>query len=329
MPKLVDRPADPAIPTLAVVLEPGELCRRLSDLSWLDTSQGVQLRVLRWKRASRCTFELSLPTAQGGRELIGKVYADDRSDVYRNMEAIRRVGFGDEAAFGIPRPLAFVTSLRLLLYEKAPGARARNVIVQSDESDRAQAAERCGQWLARFHARGPRLCPGTRPHDQMKALEGACRNVVETAPALANKARRLFEGLAIACPRLAEDNLRAAHGTYTPGQVLLAEERTVTMDWDTYQVADPVNDVGRFLVELKRMGLKYTGTTSAFDATAAVFLSAYESAAGSDVRTRLAFHTAAICLDRAKHDVDKQAEPWAQRAVAMLDEGLRALELHS
>jgi aminoglycoside phosphotransferase (APT) family kinase protein len=326
MPKVLDNPADAAIPTLAAALDPGELARQVSDLGW-DTSQGVRVRVLRWKPASRCTFEISLPAAPGGAggELIGKVYAEDRSDVYRTMQEIRQAGFGDEAAFAIPRPVAFVRPLRLLLYEKAPGARARKVIVESDEPDRIHAAERCARWLARFHARGPRLGPGLRPRDQVRALDGAWQRLMDRAPQLAEQAQRLFERLDAAGRRLEDGDLCACHGTYTPGQVLLADGRTVTMDWDTYQVADPVNDVARFVVELKRMALKYTGSTGAFDSTAGVFLTTYAAAAGSDVTGRLAFHTAAICLDRAKHDADKQAAPWRERAAAMLEEGLRAL----
>src|SRR5919202_1812114 len=119
MPKLLENPAEAAIPTLAAALDPAELGRRLDALGW-DTSHGIRVRVLEWKPASRCTFEIALPDAQGGesRELIGKVYAEDRSDVYRAMEEIRQAGFGDEGEFGIPRPVAFVRHLRLLLYEK-------------------------------------------------------------------------------------------------------------------------------------------------------------------------------------------------------------------
>src|SRR5213594_4490156 len=74
--KLIDRAGDPAIPTLAAVLDPTELAKQLSQLSFpqwqWESSQGIQLRVLRWKKASRCTFEIALNTASGSQELIGK-----------------------------------------------------------------------------------------------------------------------------------------------------------------------------------------------------------------------------------------------------------------
>jgi aminoglycoside phosphotransferase (APT) family kinase protein len=322
MPKVIDNLADPEIPTLAAVLDPAELARQLGALLTRDTSRGIRLRVLRWKRASRCVFEIAVRTAEGWDELIGKVYAQDRADVYRTMEEIRRAGFEADAEFGIPRAVAYLTPLRLLLYEKAPGTRARKLIVEASQSDGVHAAERCAQWLARFHARGPRSSPVVHLNDQLMSLEQAWRSLVELGPPLANQASRLFERLNVAALGLGTIDLCAGHGTYSPGQVLLDGERTVTMDWDTYHVADPGFDVARFIVELKRMGLKYFGSPGAFDPVARVFLETYRAIARVDVTPRLPFQEAAICLDRAHHDVDKGA---GGKAEAMLNEGLRAL----
>jgi aminoglycoside phosphotransferase (APT) family kinase protein len=321
MPKVIDTPTDPAIPTLAAVLDPVELARQLAALLPWDTSQGIRLRVLRWKRASRCTFEIALRTATGWRELIGKVYAEDRADVYRVMEEIRQAGFDAEAEFGIPRAVAYLTPLRLLLYEKAPGARARTLIVES-ERDRERAAERCARWLARFHAGGPRSGPVVHLSDQLTTLEGAYRGLADLGGPLADKAGRLFDRLQATAPGSGGIDLCASHGTYSPGQVLVADGRTVTMDWDTYHVTDPSFDVARFLVELKRMGLKYFRSPRAFAPVAGVFLETYRATVRSDVTARLPFQEAAICLDRAKHDADKEA---GEKAEAMLNEGLRIL----
>src|SRR6059058_4922686 len=60
MPKCVENPTDPGIPTLAAVCDQAELAKHLSRLSlpwdW-DTSQAIRLRLLKWHRESRCTFE--------------------------------------------------------------------------------------------------------------------------------------------------------------------------------------------------------------------------------------------------------------------------------
>jgi hypothetical protein len=340
-----DLQTDPGIPTLSTVLHPAELARYLDGVIDWDTSAEIRINVLRWKRRDRCTFEIALKPVGAGqdllsssvletggapsgwRELIGKVYAEDHTDVYRTMEEIRRAGFEPDAEFGIPRAVAFLPSLRLLLYEKVPGIRARKMIVANGPNS-IHAAERCALWLAQFHARGPRCGPVFDLNDHLKALE-AMRVAVAGADALfADKADRLFEQLAAAARGLGAYEMRAVHGTYTPGQVLVTEERTVTIDWDTYKVADPAYDVARFLVELKRMGWKSTGSTDTFRAEAEAFLQTYTHAAGVDVMSRVAFQEAAIFLDRAKHDiekVDQQEQGWHEKPEAMLDEGLRVV----
>src|SRR5437588_11842234 len=195
MGKLVDTVADPAIPTLARALDPAELAKELSLLAFpqVDASQGLHLRVIQWTRASRCTFEVALRTASGWQELIGKVYAEDRSDIYQAMEEIRRAGFGSEDEFAIPRPVAFLAPLRLLLYEKAPGTSTKVLILSPNESVRVLAAERCARWLARFQAMAPRSGRVVRPSDQLISLEGWWRCLADLGGSLADKASRLFE----------------------------------------------------------------------------------------------------------------------------------------
>jgi aminoglycoside phosphotransferase (APT) family kinase protein len=254
--------------------------------------------------------------------LIGKVFGEDRTDIFRTMDDLQRAGFDANAEFGVPRPVAFLPALRLLIYEKAPGVRARKVISGSSGSGAAQAAERCAQWLAHFHVRGPRSEPVFTLQHHLGQLEQTRRSVAESDAPLAGKADQLFARLVTAAQRLSDHELRASHGTYTPGQVLLTEGRTVTIDWDTYQVADPAFDVARFLVELKRMGLKYTGSSDGFQSVAAVFLSTYTASGDPSVTQRLAFQQAAIFLNRAKHDLEKE-EP--NKAETMLDEGLRMI----
>ena len=331
MPKLVDRAGDPAIPTLAAVLDPTELAKQLSQLSilqWqLESSQGIQLRVLRWKKASRCTFEIALNTANGSQELIGKVYAEDHADVYQAMQEIRRAGFDSEAEFAIPRPVSFLAPLRLLLYEKVPGTKAKDLVLSPNESDRILAAERCARWLARFHTIGPRLGRVFHLNDHLIALEGYWRRLADLGRPFADKAGRLFEELKTTASGLGSIEMCPGHGMYTADQVLLAGDRTVTIDWDGYDVTDPSRDVARFIVALQRLALKKLGSIHDLDVVGEVFLKTYISAGRPDVSGRLPFQKAAICLERAEHDVDKQARGWRERAQVMLDEGLRVLGL--
>ena len=79
------------------------------------------------------------------------------------------------------------------------------------------------------------------------------------------------------------------------------------------------------LIGFKRMGLEHFGSLHALDGVADVFLKRYVTTGRSPVTTRVAFQKAAICLERAKRDLDKQTSGWRKRAETMLDEGLRIL----
>jgi aminoglycoside phosphotransferase (APT) family kinase protein len=319
---------DPEISTLEQAFDQvvlGESLREVVPLAW-GAIRNLRLQVLRHKpRKGRCTFEITLETTRGCYSLIGKVYAEDRSDVYHAMEEIGRAGFGPEEEFAIPRPVGYVAPLRLLLYEKVAGARATTSILNPNEADRTLAAERCARWLARFHALGPRSGRIVRLNDQLNCLDECRRSLADLGRPFADKAKRLFEQLSAAGRGLGSIEMCAGHGMYTCGQVLLIEGRTVTVDWDTYRVADPSYDVARMLVGFKRLGLRYFGSMHALDRTAEVFLKTYVATGCSDVTTHLTFQKAAICLERAKRELDKQTSEWRERAEVMLDEGLDVL----
>ena len=187
--------ADHRIPTLAAVLDPVQLSQHLVFFScppwnW-GALKGAQVQVIK-THANRCTVEISLHTSGGLRALIGKVYGDDRGDVYRAMEAISRAGFGPDARFSIPQPLAFLPALNLLLQEKVHGARAKGIFMKGKEPDRAGAAERCALWLSHFQAVAPRSGPVVDVDRNLASLKEWKRPVAPGNEALADNARRLL-----------------------------------------------------------------------------------------------------------------------------------------
>src|SRR5438552_13010621 len=109
VPALVDRIDDPAIPTLRAVLDPAalreHLCRSLP--SHARAVEPLQVHLLRHHPGKRCVVEIRVQTRQGPVDLIGKVYAKDRSDVFRLMQEIRSEGFGPSEEFSIPEATAF------------------------------------------------------------------------------------------------------------------------------------------------------------------------------------------------------------------------------
>src|SRR6266851_10018986 len=123
--EIIPNTLDPDGSALLEFLNKEELARHL-NLFFFGREQPASLpyariRVLRWHKRSRCTMEITLETCGIIHELIGKIYAADRSNTYRTMEAIWLEGFDQNSENSIPRPLIYIPSLRLLLQENIGG----------------------------------------------------------------------------------------------------------------------------------------------------------------------------------------------------------------
>jgi len=316
--------SDPGIPTLQSVLGPVTMAEHLRRVLPDRCGSVTYIRIQILKRhRTRCTFEIDWPIADASRAMIGKVHAVDRGDVYRAMEAIRRGGFGPDEPFSIPEPLAYVPELRLLLLEKVPGPRAKQILLTSVERESIEASERSAQWLARYHALGPRLGPAYRVADVLDSLDEWSQSFDAAGDVLADRAKRLREQLEAVVGGLAPTEPCAGHGHYSCGQVLIAEGRTVAIDWDGYDVADPCRDVACFIVDCKRVAFKTPSSSAAFHQAADVFLESYRARCRGKVADNLPFYAAARCLRLASKDISDDA---ADRAAFMLDEGLHFLE---
>jgi aminoglycoside phosphotransferase (APT) family kinase protein len=328
-PRVIESPVitDPAIATLPAVLDARALAAQLGE--FLPTGEAgleaVQIQVLRHHAGKRCVIEVTVRSTEGSLSLIGKVYANDRSHVYRLMEELRRAGFGPHERFSIPQPMAYLQPLQLMWQEKVEGRPATESFLSDEERDRTDAAERCAGWLARFHAMALQLGQRFDPSSHLLAMERWLLRLASVGEPLAERARTLFERLQAAASALPTAGLCTIHGDYSHHQVILTPERTVTVDWDRYRLADPAQDVARFTVGLQRLALRSRGSLRSLDGPANVFLEAYHDAAPSVLAARLPFHRAAICLEHAKHDVHKQADGWPEKAAATLDEGVRVL----
>ena len=320
-------PADePEISTLARALNPKELSEQLKLVShsqWRDALREVRIQILKQRSSKRCTFKVALQA-----DLIGKVYAKGRQDVYQVMEAISRAGFGSDAEFSIPQPIAYLASLRLLLQEEVEGTPAKSVFTADQERSRASAAERCGRWLARLHALAP-------PPGQVLDVEGVLRRserkarlVSEKGGDLAAKSGELVDRLKAAAPSLGKIPVCPGHGDYTYHQIIFAGRRTVVCDWDAYDVADPTRDVARFIVHLERLAARCLGSIRKLDGAAQVFLRTYVASGGhAQVAAHLPFYKAADYLEEAEWELrTKRHARWRTWAEVMLNEGLRSLD---
>jgi len=318
------------------VLDPDVLVKHLRHTS-LYSSNGASVkevqvrRVLKFHVGKRCTLEIALRTEYGWQFLIAKVYRKDRSDVFQAMQGIRQCGFGSRDEFSISQPVGYAPSLRCLLQEKVEGTPADDILRTGDHAARAVAAERCALWLARFHTLAPKAGPISHPREfvNSKSMERWSRKITRLDGCFGDKATDLFQRLKGASASLRDVELKAGHGSYNAAHVYLSRDRTVTIDWDWHDVADPARDVARFLYALRRWALDQLGSIRALDKPAGVFLTTYRAAGLPLAQKNFRFFGAATCLNLAMRHLFDEGPIGLERqekAEAMLDEGFRVLD---
>jgi hypothetical protein len=318
---------DPLLPTLAAALDPAVIGVHVARSVGRDALIGVlQVQILKHHPGSRCTFAIAYEAETGAASVVGKVYAADRPDVYAAMTAIERAGFGPEEELSIPRPLAYVPELRLLLQEKVDGLRAKLVFSNRIAADRREASARAARWLAKFHSTAPRAAVSTGLAEQLSAVERWSSTIARLGEPFATGARLLAHQLVDAAAATRTECVCAGHGSYNCHQIILTENRTVTFDWDNHDVADPCRDVARFIVALQRLAVKYHGSIAALDGAIAVFLTTYQANSPYDVATNLAWYRALTCMQLAKYEANRSVCDFLPGIEALLDEGLRVLE---
>src|SRR2546421_10130780 len=160
-----------------------------------------------------------METTQGRYSTIAKVFDDQRSHLLPTMDAVRRAGFGTEADFAIPRPLAYLPAWRVLVEEKVPGPSARETILQGSISERAAAATRCGQWLARFHAVAPRLGKPAAMDREFTRFATGRNQIAGVGEPNAGKCELLFRRLQAPAPPRSNVDARPGHGRSLPDHV--------------------------------------------------------------------------------------------------------------
>jgi aminoglycoside phosphotransferase (APT) family kinase protein len=323
--------SDPGLAALSEVFDPAALANHLRGVclgQWNDGTieEARVMRVLKHHFGRRCTLEIGWRGESGWHYLIGKLYREDRPDILAAMERIQQAGFGPQDEFSIPRPLAYLPSLRLFLQEKVEGRVAKEIFKTGDERDRAVAAERCALWLAKFHAFGPKTGPIFDLARCLSEVRERRRRIAKLGGRFASKAGRLFKWLEEVGAALRPVEMRAGHASYGPAQLILAEGRTVTFDWDGYDVADPARDVARFLAALRRLAVGRLRSIRALDGAAEVFLKTYRAVGPLEMEHNLRFFMADACLTLVVYDLSRPGAHWQEKGEALLDESVRIME---
>ena len=294
---------DAKLPALAQALNRDGVRADLSSLLNEDSNGNRQLssefrqRVLKHKPGKHCVIQYWLKSTNGSpqeKTVIGKLYRDNRgekrySDMKMLWQTARRTNLNC-LEFGMPKPLAFLESLGMVVQEVVPGKLFFEFTANNDLS---KAVALIAKNLAVLH----RL-PVSRGEPKLIAqhIEKYCRPGPEKLkaayPELAEKVERILSALNTAQP-LQTAPLCPAHGDLGLAQIFIHDNRAYFIDFDGFCQTHPALDAGNFLIALK------TYHQSRFAELEKTFINSYLEINSPEMLNGLQFYKAFAYLRRA------------------------------
>lgn len=322
------------------------LARRLPAFSKKGTERFLTLQdiqVLKYKPSRRCVLAYTLvgQARHGGvptqHQVIGKVYRDERGErLFRLQQALWNDGFGPHAPdrIHVPRALAYVPEMRMVVQERAAGATFNALFAAPGLRARIR---RSAEGLAKLHNL-PTPLPGFGQGagepighyllaDELTNLDRFTNELVQVRPYSAAAVSELRDALRAWAQRLPTlDVPTPIHRDFYYSQVLFDGPRLVLIDFDLFALGDPAIDVANFIAHLHFLGLDRLGDLDALAAEAPAFIEAYARYRPVDEAflRRLAFYQAAtffrlLNVVAPRPGLAQHFDPLYRRTVACLE----------
>ena len=312
----------PSLPLLAAGPPPGLeplLLARFGSSDWRIEAWNIEPVRYREQLGAvlRYTAQARNAATDGRREkrFYVKVYRDERGEqTYQVLRALWSKA-GAREAFTVVRPVAYLSDLRTLILEEAPGTSLEEILLRARGT--TGSARRVARALADFNQGNT---PTTRRHllaDQVSALERAGRLIGWACPHLGAKVEAVIEGI---LAELEEVPLRPTHRDLKADHVFLDGNRTVFIDLDSFAKADPVLDPAHLLARLAVMPTLFPVPPQRTQMAAREFAKEYCARVPAAWCARLPLHYAGALLEVAHGLFRRQAPDWPGRIATLVEE---------
>ena len=263
--------------------------------------------------------------ATGGRtekSFYAKVYRHEKGEqTYQALRALWRRTSANGEGFSVVRPLAYLSDLRALILEEAPGTPLEEILLR--ESDTTAAVRRVAQALAAFNqGDAPATTQRHLLADQVAVLERARRLLGWACPHLRVEVESIIEGVLAG---LQEVPLGPTHRDLKPDHIFVDGERTIFIDLDSFAKADPVLDPAYLLARLTAMPALFPIPPERARAAAREFAEEYFAHVPGAWQERLPFHYAGALLKISFGLFGRQAPDWPDKIATLLEEARASL----
>jgi hypothetical protein len=257
------------------------------------------------------------------RRFYAKVYRDEGQgqQTHQVLRELWKQARANGEGFTVARPLAYLSGLRTLLQEEAPGTSLEEILL--GESDPIGVVRRVAQALAAFNQGD---APATQRQyllaDQVADLERARRLLGWACPHLRLEVESIIEGVLAG---LEEVPLRPTHRDLKPDHIFVDGERTIFIDLDSLAKADPVLDPAYLLARLAAMPALFPIPPERTRTAAREFAEEYFAHVPSTWQERLPFHYAGALLKISFGLFGRQVPDWPDRIATLLEEARASL----
>lgn len=204
------------------------------------------------------------------------------------LTALAARGFAADADVRVPALVAYLPEWEMLVMENVPG----NSLADLEAADFAAGVRMAGRAIARLHACD--LDPGRThtAHDEIALLEGWVRLAGEVHDDLREPTASAMGAVGAALASLGDVPTALVHRDFYEKQVMIDEERTVLIDFDTMCRADPAIDLGNFVAHVRLARAKGLSVARGLEDD---FLAAY-SGVDDELARRVDVYTRATAL---------------------------------
>src|SRR5206468_9602260 len=158
--------------------------------------------------------------------------------------------------FAVPKPLAVVDRLNLLLMERVRGASVKDLIEADDAPSSAERATRAAaRALAALHSLPFASDERRSLATELNRLRKRAGWLALVAPLLAEQVTRLIGRLSARLAAAPDARICLIHADYKPSQLLVDGEHTALVDFDRTCLGDPAIDVGAFMAQCDKEAL--------------------------------------------------------------------------
>jgi hypothetical protein len=259
---------------------------------------------------------------RGEKSFYAKVYRYKKAEqTYQALRALWSQAGANGEAFTVVRPLAYLSDLRALILEEAPGTPLDEILL--GEGDTTAALRRVARALAAFNqGDAPQTTRQYLLADHAAYLQRAARVLRRGCPHLRLEVDSIIEGVLAG---LQEVPLRPTHRDLKADHIFLDGERTIFIDLDMFARADPVLDPARLLTRFAAMPALFPISRQRARAAGREFAEEYFANVPGAWQERLPFHYAGTLLKTADGFFRRQVPDWPGRIAGLLEEARASL----